>query len=286
MAGIDLDRTRPRSIPAACARVDDARPVRSPTASSSRCSARPAAARRRCCARSPGLEAPPAGRSCIGDRDVTPLPPGERDVAMVFQDYALFPHMDVADNIAYPLRIQRSPRRERAREGRARPAAGSAWTALMERRPGQLSGGQQQRVALARAVAYAADGVPVRRATVQPGRPAAAGGAHVPQAAAARARRHDRVRHPRPGRGAGAGRPDRGDGGRPASGRSARPREVFQPPGQHVRRQLHRLDADEPGPWQAPSVAPWSPRGTTAGRGPAGVPTLDGPGRAGALAAR
>ena len=53
-----------------------------------------------------GLESSSGGRLLLGDRDVTHLPPGKRDVAMVFQDYALFPHMDVADNIAYPLRIR------------------------------------------------------------------------------------------------------------------------------------------------------------------------------------
>ena len=76
-----------------------------------------------------GLEAATGGRCCIGDRDVTGLPPGERDVAMVFQDYALFPHMDVADNIAYPLRIQKvgkAERRAKAAETGAGPGAGGA----------------------------------------------------------------------------------------------------------------------------------------------------------------
>ena len=72
---------------------------------------------------------------------------------MVFQDYALFPHMDVADNIAYPLKIRRQGRSERAGRRRPRSGTGCHLTGLMERRPGQLSGGQQQRVALARAVA-------------------------------------------------------------------------------------------------------------------------------------
>ena len=83
---------------------------------------------------------------------MTRLPPGKRDVAMVFQDYALFPHMDVADNIAYPLRIRRWPRRNAERKA-ATTGAGLGLDALMDRRPGQLSGGQQQRVALARAIA-------------------------------------------------------------------------------------------------------------------------------------
>jgi multiple sugar transport system ATP-binding protein len=99
-----------------------------------------------------GLETATEGRLEIGERDVTTLPPGARKVAMVFQDYALFPHMAVADNIAYPLKIQkvaRSARLARAEE----VGAGLSLQGLMARRPGQLSGGQQQRVALARAVA-------------------------------------------------------------------------------------------------------------------------------------
>ncbi|MBM6402215.1 ABC transporter ATP-binding protein [Phycicoccus sonneratiae] len=99
-----------------------------------------------------GLEGATEGRVRIGERDVTALEPGERDVAMVFQDYALFPHMTVSENIAYPLRIQKVARGER--EERARESADPlSLGALLERRPAQLSGGQQQRVALARAIA-------------------------------------------------------------------------------------------------------------------------------------
>ncbi|WP_149203032.1 ABC transporter ATP-binding protein [Actinotalea subterranea] len=99
-----------------------------------------------------GLEAITEGTLHIGDRDVTNAQPGERGVAMVFQDYALFPHMDVADNIAYPLKIRKVPRTQR-RQRADEVGAGLALHGLSERRPGQLSGGQQQRVALARAVA-------------------------------------------------------------------------------------------------------------------------------------
>ncbi|MDH2430660.1 ABC transporter ATP-binding protein [Sphaerisporangium sp. TRM90804] len=99
-----------------------------------------------------GLETPTSGTVTIGAADVTSLPPGRRDVAMVFQDYALFPHMDVTANISYPLRIKKVPRAER--EARAAEVAARLGLAeLLERRPGQLSGGQQQRVALARAIA-------------------------------------------------------------------------------------------------------------------------------------
>jgi multiple sugar transport system ATP-binding protein len=99
-----------------------------------------------------GLESASSGSVRIGDRDVTRLAPGARDVAMVFQDYALFPHMTVADNIAYPLRIKKVGRAER-RAKAADTGAGLSLGGLMERRPAQLSGGQQQRVALARAMA-------------------------------------------------------------------------------------------------------------------------------------
>ncbi len=99
-----------------------------------------------------GLETPGSGTIAINGRDVTALPPGRRDVAMVFQDYAIFPHMSVRDNIAYPLRIRKVSRAERA--GRAEEvAARLSLSELLGRRPGQLSGGQQQRVALARAIA-------------------------------------------------------------------------------------------------------------------------------------
>ncbi|GAB2497956.1 ABC transporter ATP-binding protein [Streptosporangium sandarakinum] len=99
-----------------------------------------------------GLETPTSGSVVIGGTDVTALPPGRRDVAMVFQDYALFPHMDVTDNISYPLRIRKVPR-DRRRARAAEVAGRLSLTELLGRRPGQLSGGQQQRVALARAIA-------------------------------------------------------------------------------------------------------------------------------------
>jgi multiple sugar transport system ATP-binding protein len=100
-----------------------------------------------------GLEAPTTGTVTIGGRDVTRLAPGDRDVAMVFQDYALYPHMTVSDNVAYPLKIKKVAKQERQRVA-AEVGASLQLGALLERRPGQLSGGQQQHVALARAIAY------------------------------------------------------------------------------------------------------------------------------------
>ena len=103
-----------------------------------------------------GLEPATSGTVAIGGRDVTRLEPGKRRVAMVFQDYALFPHMTVAQNIAYPLRVRREPR-ARQRDVAVETSTGLGLAGLLERRPGQLSGGQQQRVALARAIAMDAD---------------------------------------------------------------------------------------------------------------------------------
>jgi multiple sugar transport system ATP-binding protein len=98
-----------------------------------------------------GLETPSAGRILFDDEDVTDAGPGERDIAMVFQSYALYPHMTVAENIAFPLRMSGVPKRQLAalvREAAARVRIDH----LLDRRPGQLSGGQQQRCALARAI--------------------------------------------------------------------------------------------------------------------------------------
>jgi multiple sugar transport system ATP-binding protein len=99
-----------------------------------------------------GLEAPTGGQLFIGDRDVTHVDPGRRNVAMVFQDYALFPHMSTLDNIAYPMKVKKVAREERHRKA-TETAEALSLGGLMGRRPSQLSGGQQQRVALARAVA-------------------------------------------------------------------------------------------------------------------------------------
>ena len=98
-----------------------------------------------------GLEPANAGKVWLDDEDVTTREPGERDVAMVFQSYALYPHMTVGENIAFPLRMVNMPHAEIA--GAVRDAAAKVRIDhLLERRPGQLSGGQQQRCALARAI--------------------------------------------------------------------------------------------------------------------------------------
>jgi len=98
-----------------------------------------------------GLDAPTAGRVFIDDKDVTSVDARDRDIAMVFQSYALYPHMTVAENIAFPLEMANLPKSEIG------PAVKEAARKvkidhLLDRKPGQLSGGQQQRCALARAI--------------------------------------------------------------------------------------------------------------------------------------
>jgi ABC-type sugar transport system ATPase subunit len=98
-----------------------------------------------------GLEPLDSGEIWIGDRRVDQLEPARRDVAMVFQNYALYPHLSVFDNIAFPLRTRHVETGEIARRVRE-AAARVGLPDLLARRPAQLSGGQQQRVALARAI--------------------------------------------------------------------------------------------------------------------------------------
>lgn len=100
-----------------------------------------------------GLEAGDSGKVVIGNKDVTALPPRDRDIAMVFQDYALYPHMNVAENVGYPLKV-RGIQREEVQTQVREVATQLQIDSLLERRPAQLSGGQQQRVALARAVIH------------------------------------------------------------------------------------------------------------------------------------
>ena len=98
-----------------------------------------------------GLESADHGSVRIGDRDVTSAPPRDRDVAMVFQNYALYPQLTVAGNIAFPLRnagVAKTDTAQRVRQAAERVGI----TALLDRKPRQLSGGQQQRVAIARAL--------------------------------------------------------------------------------------------------------------------------------------
>jgi len=98
-----------------------------------------------------GLEAITAGDIAIDDEIINDIDPADRGCAMVFQNYALYPHMTVAENIGYPLKIARLPKPERARRV-SDAATVLGLTDYLDRRPGQLSGGQRQRVAMGRAI--------------------------------------------------------------------------------------------------------------------------------------
>jgi multiple sugar transport system ATP-binding protein len=98
-----------------------------------------------------GLEDVTSGEIRLGDRRVDPLPPQQRNIAMVFQNYALYPHMTVRQNLEFPLKMMKTPREERNR--RVREAARTlSIEALLDRKPKNLSGGQRQRVAMGRAL--------------------------------------------------------------------------------------------------------------------------------------
>src|SRR5690606_4299015 len=94
-----------------------------------------------------GFEMPTSGRILLEGQDITTDPPNKRDMALVFQNYALFPHMSVFDNVAYGLQTRRMPRNQ-IREKVQAALQMIGLQGLGERRPNQLSGGQQQRVAL------------------------------------------------------------------------------------------------------------------------------------------
>ena len=98
-----------------------------------------------------GLERPTSGEILIDDKSVSDLPPQKRDVAMVFQSYALYPHMTVAENVAYPLRVRKLATEEILKQVQ-QTAALLEIESLLTRRPRELSGGERQRVALARAI--------------------------------------------------------------------------------------------------------------------------------------
>ncbi|HYJ87604.1 MAG TPA: ABC transporter ATP-binding protein [Pyrinomonadaceae bacterium] len=98
-----------------------------------------------------GLEEPTSGDILVNDERVNNVPPQHRDLAMVFQNYALYPHMTVAENIAYPLRVRKTPREQVANQVQ-RVAGLLEINDLLARKPRELSGGERQRVALARAI--------------------------------------------------------------------------------------------------------------------------------------
>ena len=114
-----------------------------------------------------GLETASSGRIMIGDREVTEVLPKYRDVSMVFQSYALYPHKTVAENIGFPLKVRKVPKEQQ--DAAIRDAAAQVQIdQLLERYPRQLSGGQRQRVALGPRHGAKAFRVPHGRAPVQP----------------------------------------------------------------------------------------------------------------------
>ena len=141
-----------------------------------------------------GLETATGGRVLIGDRDVTHILPKYRDISMVFQSYALYPHKTVAENIGFPLKVRKIPQAEA--EVAVRDAAAQVQIEqLLDRYPRQLSGGQRQRVALARAMVRRPFGLPHGRAALQPRCQAARPHAGRAEAYAGDARHHDDLCH-------------------------------------------------------------------------------------------
>ena len=192
-----------------------------------------------------GLEDISRGTIAIGDRVVNDVPSKDRDLAMVFQNYALYPHLKVYDNMAFGLRLRKEDKAEIDR--RVRQAAevlgleelpGSQAQEPVRRPAPACRHGAGDRAGAAR--------VPHGRAALQPRREAPRADASRDRPAAGRPRRHDDLRHPRPDRGHDDGRSGRGDQeGPPAAGRRAP--GALRPPRQPLRRRLHRLAGDEHG---------------------------------------
>ncbi len=190
-----------------------------------------------------GLEDITEGDLIIGDERVNDLPPRDRDIAMVFQNYALYPHMTVRDNMGFALKLAKADQSEIERKV-TEAAKILDLEPHLERKPANLSGGQRQRVAMGRAIvrdpkAFLMDEplsnldaklrVQMRTEVV----------AHP-----APARHDDGLRDARPGRGHDARRP-RGRHARRHHPAGRRPRDAVRGPDQPVRRRLHRLAVDE-----------------------------------------
>ena len=189
-----------------------------------------------------GLEDITSGDMVIGGERVNDKAPRERNLSMVFQNYALYPHLTVYENIAFPLRLAKKFD-EQAIDQKVREAAATLeLDEHLDRKPANLSGGQRQRVAMGRAIVRDGQGVPVRRAVVEPRRQAPRSDAHRDRPPAAPAGHHHRLRHPRPDRGDDARRPGRRADARASCSRSPRPasctssRSTCSSPGSSARR--------------------------------------------------
>ena len=191
-----------------------------------------------------GLEEVDAGSILIGGRDVTDVPPKRRDVAMVFQNYALYPYLTVEANIAFPLKIAKVKKSERERRvrdvaellGSDRVPAAQAWSALRWTAAARRDGPRDR---------ARAERLPDGRAALEPRREAPRADAGGHRGAPVATRRHDRLRHPRPVRGDDARPPSRATEGREAAAVRAAA-NALRGAREHLRRRLHRVARDEP----------------------------------------
>ncbi len=190
-----------------------------------------------------GLEEATSGEIYIGDQLVNDVPPKDRDIAMVFQNYALYPHMTVYENMSFGLRLKKFPKQEIKERVEAAahilditdllepPAEGALRRPAAARRHGPRHRPQPQ-------------GLPLRRAAVEPRRQAPRADAHRDQEGAPEGHHDDDLRHPRPGRGDDPRRPRRGDECR--ADRADRPAQRALPqPEDPVCRRVYRLAGDE-----------------------------------------
>ena len=190
-----------------------------------------------------GIYKPTTGTIRFGERVVNELLPKDRKIGMVFQSYALYPHMSVFENIVFPLRLQRIPQNEIKRRA-DKMAELVQVQGLLDRKPVQLSGGQQQRVALARALIKEPDLLLLDEPLSNlDAKLRLAMRAEIKRLQKDLAHHHD-LRDPRPTGGHHHGRPGRPDAGRPPGGLPRAPRALRSP--QHaLRRRVHRQPAHE-----------------------------------------
>ena len=244
MATVSFDRRR-QGLPRRHAGARRTSTSRSPTASSWSSSARPAAARRPRCGWSPASRTSPRARSASATASSTGCTRASRDVAMVFQNYALYPHMTVYENIAFALKVRKTPDGGDQASGSRRRRGSSASPPELKRKPAQLSGGQRQRVAMGRAIVRdpqvflmdeplsnldAKLRVQMRAEIARIQRELGATTIYVT---------HDQVEAMTMGDRVAVLR----KGAAPAGRRAA---DALRPPGQPVRGQLHRQPGDEP----------------------------------------